>query len=450
MTKIEALGANFSRVKMDDAVWVRITESDDSYVIPASEYKAAPDRLRQMVHPTDEDFILDVLAAPYGGAFDGRDVHGQFFDESTNFHDDLLPFPPVFYYHGEATRQKAEVDGDTHASDIGRTVKRWRDGSGLWFRTELNKDHELTPRLMEAAKAGRLYASTGVVPAKHRVCDLETVRQGQCEKEGHIRDWLIGELSLIDVDPEAGRFPANLYAMAFPALKCACADAEKAEQIFGEPIELSETVTLALDERVKPTNEGDEKAMTKMDKLKAALASFMKMFDEPDDDATEKMADKPDAGVNPDHGDERGHIKCGCSGNDETQKGAMGADSEQVRALQSQLQQMQSAQAAAEDGSYLDGLVRSGKLTPAEKDGQLKAFATARTADALLKDGSTPMLATLKAALEARPSRHQFQNPESELRLAGFSDPNQSGAVDPSYVAKMRASAGVKGAKQNG
>lgn len=458
MTKIEYLAKDFSRTPLERAAWVRITTDGDEYVVPAAEYKSGESRLRQLVHPTAEDFVLDVLGAPFGGQFEGRDVHGQFFDENTNFHSDLLPLPPVFYYHGEATRHKAEGDADDHAASIGSTLSRWRDSSGEWFKVKLNAEHPKAGYLMEAARQGRLYASTGVIPAKHRVCDAESVRAGECGNEGHIRDWLIGELSLIDADADAGRFPANLYAMALPSLKCACTDSGRAEKIFGDSIELSENVTLAFERGQQPTQGAETMDKEKVGKFKAALMKLFKMFDDDGDEPTEKAADteKPDAGVNPAHGDENGVIKCasgacGCGGQkaDDGQKGALNTDAAQVAALQLQLKAMQAEKVAADDSAYMKGLVENGKLTPAEVGEQLKAFAAVRESG-----NAEKILPTMKAALEARPSRHQFTNPGGDLKLAGFSDPQQQGAANADYVARMKAFVASghkeKGAKQNG
>jgi hypothetical protein len=146
---------------------------------------------------------LDVLSAPYGGPDNGRDAHGEFFSTNTNFYEaDGAPLPLVVYYHGYTP--DGEPQGEPEV--IGRTVKAWRDASGLWHKVILDKTKELAKRVWDAAQDGLARASTGVAGYMGRV-----------DRSGEITSWLIGELSIWDADDT--RKPANQYAVARPAVK---------------------------------------------------------------------------------------------------------------------------------------------------------------------------------------------------------------------------------------
>jgi hypothetical protein len=52
------------------------------------------------VQPQAQPGVLDVLIAPFWGPNNGRDAHGQYFTPETEFMHDVIPTPPVFFYHG--------------------------------------------------------------------------------------------------------------------------------------------------------------------------------------------------------------------------------------------------------------------------------------------------------------------------------------------------------------
>jgi len=149
-----------------------------------------------------EDWVLDVLGAPFGGPVGGKDSHGEYFSPKTDFQLDRFGLPPVVYYHGY------DPDGDLadEPAWIGDTVKTWTDNMGRWFRVVLKKTSEYAKRVWEAAKRGTARASTGTV--RHLT---------RRDSDGRIRLWPIAELSLFDVGE--GREPANAYAVAIPVMK---------------------------------------------------------------------------------------------------------------------------------------------------------------------------------------------------------------------------------------
>jgi hypothetical protein len=147
------------------------------------------------------DWTLDVLGLPYGSP-DSRDSDGEWFDSKTAMHEDKWPLPPAVYYHGMGLDKKPMGEPEY----IGRTVKRWVDQAGVWYRVVLDKANEYARRVWEAAQKGIARASSGSIAHLTRV-----------DEGGHIRAWPVVELSLFDaVD---GREPANRYAVAIPTAK---------------------------------------------------------------------------------------------------------------------------------------------------------------------------------------------------------------------------------------
>ena len=154
------------------------------------------------VKSAGDEWALEVLGCPYYGPKGGKDAHGEYFSPRTNFHSEAITLPPVAYYHGFTP------DGRPQGSPefIGRTVKRWVDDRGVWYRVILDKASAWAQRVWDAAKAGLAVASSGSMP--HLV---------RTSADGHIDHWLVSELSLWDGAP--GREQANGYAVALPAVK---------------------------------------------------------------------------------------------------------------------------------------------------------------------------------------------------------------------------------------
>lgn len=164
----EALGGDVMKE------WVK------AYVKPASIEKAG-------------GYTFDVLGLPYYGPNDGRDNDKQFFDETTEFFDGVIPNPPLMYTHGASNEFPAVM--------VGETLDRWYDHRGGWFKAWLDPGSEFYSQLVEAHQLGTLYASSGVVPASYTADN----------SSGHIKSWLVGELSLVDT--RKGYVPSNRYAV---------------------------------------------------------------------------------------------------------------------------------------------------------------------------------------------------------------------------------------------
>lgn len=144
----------------------------------------------------NDDWVLDVLGAPFGGPLAGRDYEGEYFTPDTDFWLEHITSRPIVHYHGLHDR-KPEV--------IGRETKNWIDDAGLWFRVVLDKASVAASRIWEAAQRGVAKASSGAIS--------HLVREGP---NGRLDVWPIGELSLMDGSIDA---PANPYAVAVPHAK---------------------------------------------------------------------------------------------------------------------------------------------------------------------------------------------------------------------------------------
>jgi hypothetical protein len=150
------------------------------------------------------DWTLDVLGLPYGGPQNGRDSQGEYFSADTNWLLDrgFPELPPAVYYHGFTPKGKPMGAPEY----IGRTVKRWADSAGVWYRVALDKASSWAERVWDAAQQDKARASSGTAEHLRRV-----------DRDGHIREWPVIELSLFDI--EGDRQPANAYAVAIPAVK---------------------------------------------------------------------------------------------------------------------------------------------------------------------------------------------------------------------------------------
>jgi len=149
-----------------------------------------------------EEWTLDVLGNPWYGPENGRDADGEYFSPQTDFHADKYNLPPVVYYHGLGPDGKPSGKPEY----IGKTVAREVRPDGVWYRVVLDRAKDLASRIWEAAKNGLARASSGSVPQLVRIAP-----------DGHIKEWPVVELSLLELD--GGKRPANGYAVALPVMK---------------------------------------------------------------------------------------------------------------------------------------------------------------------------------------------------------------------------------------
>ena len=144
---------------------------------------------------------LDIVGIPYGSPED-KDTDGQYFSNRTKLHEDKFSLPPAVYYHGW------DVDGRMKGQPeyIGKTVSYEDKPDGRHYRVLLDKANEYARRIWDAAKKGLAEASSGSVAHLVRIA-----------RDGHIDEWPVAEMSLIDVD--GGKTAKNRHAVAIPVLK---------------------------------------------------------------------------------------------------------------------------------------------------------------------------------------------------------------------------------------
>lgn len=152
----------------------------------------------QQVYATkdaDGNWRLEVLGAPYGGEFDGKDADGEYFSHNTNFMMDVGAERPVLYYHGKGPDGQMERAVEV----IGKARVTKRNEQGLWFEVILDKTKKYAERIWRAAIGGMARASSGAINY--------LVRKAA---DGEILQWPIGELTLLDKSDI--RRPANELA----------------------------------------------------------------------------------------------------------------------------------------------------------------------------------------------------------------------------------------------
>lgn len=161
------------------------------------------DNLKIVAVKAGDEWMLNVLAVPYGGDRDGKDSDGQFFSPKTRLHLDKFDKPIILYYHGY--NEDGTPQGDPVI--IGEAVSHETKQDGVWWRIALDKANELAKRVWDAAKQGIAKASSGSI--------AHLVRYDK--RTGEIQNWPLVEISLFDAIGK--RQPANQYAVAMPA-KC--------------------------------------------------------------------------------------------------------------------------------------------------------------------------------------------------------------------------------------
>ena len=371
------------------------------------------------VQPQAQPGVLDVLIAPFWGPNNGRDAHGQYFTPDTEFLHDVIPTPPVFFYHG------AEM-GEA-PTPIGKSADRWVDDLGVWQTVMLDMAEPTARRTWQASLAGNAYASTGVVPAS-------LVVNGQT---GEIEQWLIGEISLMVLSD--GQEPANTYAIALPRLK-ALRDSLEPERrkLFDQVYHV----------------QGDT-SMDVIERLQAFFARFIEELsaelDIPASEAADVVEDALDEGADIATGDAE------CTDCDAAEVGdavdalieavdEADADAEPVvaksaAALRRENARLRAKLARQADNDWLSKQVSAKRLTPAERPAVMEALVKARASG---KSGSDTA-AAIRRMIEARPASGQRTSIKAAgMSQAGFSSPANGAGIDPATLARMKSYAGME------
>ena len=142
----------------------------------------------KVVERTDDFVIVEGLGVPYRGPDNGRDLHGEYFSEKTEFLLGDYSDRPLRYQHGH--------DSTIEYAKIGTVKAITPEARGLWVRSQIDMSNEYKDMLDELLGKDALGYSSGAQDSAVKT-DWNT---------GHIDRWPIVEMTLT---PR----PANPYAM---------------------------------------------------------------------------------------------------------------------------------------------------------------------------------------------------------------------------------------------
>src|SRR6202171_4163227 len=135
--------------------------TDDERALAVREYRTKAVGVKVL---NEETGLLGGWGIPFGGPVKdkehaaGKDLDGEYFDESTNFCFDWFPNDnrPVLYDHG--------TDPEVKLAVVGRQVGKFIDGKlGVWVETQLDMANQYAKYILELAKKGVLGYSSGAL-----------------------------------------------------------------------------------------------------------------------------------------------------------------------------------------------------------------------------------------------------------------------------------------------
>lgn len=98
-----------------------------------------------------------VLAIPFGGPLDGRDLDGEFFSARTDIKPDWFDRRPLIWHHGQDGTMKADpVLGTSDDVEIG--------DEGWWATLWLDRSHRYWAQIDQLLRSGKVYGSSGSLP----------------------------------------------------------------------------------------------------------------------------------------------------------------------------------------------------------------------------------------------------------------------------------------------
>lgn len=191
--------------------------------------KSMPDESTPMAvkFADGSDNVIEGLAIPYGGRFEGKDLHGETFTADTDYALDWFPNEgrPALYHHG--------LDESLKTTIVGRQIEREPQDAGQWAKVQLDKRNRYYEDIASLVEQGALSFSSGAMP--HLV---------KTRKDGVIERWPWVELSLTPT-------PANDLAAAY-AVKMA----DAIEHLAAVKAPIPEQLREAVDESLEATLAG--------------------------------------------------------------------------------------------------------------------------------------------------------------------------------------------------
>lgn len=379
----------------------------------------------------DEGIIL-VRGVPFGGPTE-RDIHGQFFSNRTNFLAHLLPLPPLFHFHGAKSGSLAEP--------VGETLAREQRRDGVYYRAKLAIDSTIDSvrqkaiQLWEAAKAGQLFASSGAVEATIKVAD-----------NGEILQWLVGELSLIDIRNNREN-PASFHATVVP-IKADLTAVETGDTtvdsliIHGDTTELNDN---------QPTDNFFNELGSRMgllyadqDRLQERMSLLFQQMRGTENIISTRSADMPDENdaILDRMQDQMAQMQTQMtelSTQNATLQTEIQARDDRITELQGQVSAKSAEVAMGLHAGLVETWIKDGKVTPAEKNHVLEVLSFAYQADMSTK-GDVGFVNAVKRWVDARPTNPVFGSPSqvyTNLNGGGAVE-GPGGAIDPVNIARLK------------
>lgn len=98
-----------------------------------------------------------VLAIPFGGPFEGKDLDGEFFSANTDIKADWFDRRPLVWHHNLDRNMKSDpVLGDSDDLELKE--------DGWWSTLWLNRSHQYWDQVDALLRAGKVYGSSGSLP----------------------------------------------------------------------------------------------------------------------------------------------------------------------------------------------------------------------------------------------------------------------------------------------
>lgn len=98
-----------------------------------------------------------VLAIPFGGPFEGKDLDGEFFSARTDIKPDWFDRRPLVWHHNLDRTMKADPVIGT-ADDLEQADEGW------WATVWLNRSHQYWAQIDGLLRTGKVFGSSGSLP----------------------------------------------------------------------------------------------------------------------------------------------------------------------------------------------------------------------------------------------------------------------------------------------
>jgi hypothetical protein len=96
-----------------------------------------------------------VLAIPYGGPFDGKDLDGEFFSPNTDIKPDWFDRRPVVFHHG--------LDDTLKDETLGTEDDLEKKDDGWWATVWLDRANQYWARVNKLLSEGKMFGSSGAL-----------------------------------------------------------------------------------------------------------------------------------------------------------------------------------------------------------------------------------------------------------------------------------------------